>query len=350
MLCLVCSAIVVVSPLCAETPNLQHTLNGHKGIVYTVTFSPDGKVLASSDENGSIKLWDPSTGKVSATLVTPKAHPREKIMVRAIAISPDGKTLAAGTTNSTGLCKIQLWDVASAKNTATFNGKAAGRRPGVEGIYTVAFGRDGKTLASGHEDNVIRIWDLCSGAFVTTFQVDAGDSAYSVAFSPDGKTLAAGGQLGTIKIWDVSSGKNSANFEGGGRGNAAYSVVFSPDGKFLAAACWLKNGAVVWEVASGKNIAKFKPDPADSKAAKDANDMTSSVAFSPDGAILASGCDNGLIGLWDVTRSKKIAVFNGHTDLVRSLAFIPDGKLLASGSNDGTVKLWNLKGTAPKDR
>jgi WD40 repeat protein len=348
MPCLACFALVAASPLFAGESGLRQTLEGHEGNVYSVKFSPDGKILASSDENGTIHLWDPTNGKKIAAIVVPRAkgNPKEKILVRSLAFSPDGKTLAAGTTGSTSFGVIRLWDVATRKNTAEFKGEGAGRADFVNGVYSVAFSPDGKTLASGHEDDVVLLWDLSNGKFITTYQADPGDKVYSVCFSPDGKNLATGGSLGVIKIWDLSKRESTADFKAGGPGNSANSVVYSPNGKVLAAGCWLENGAMLWDVASGKNVAKFKPVPADSPA-KNPNDMTYSVAFSPDGALLASGCDNGIIGLWDVAKAKKIAILSRHTDLVRSLAFSADGKILASGSRDGTIKLWNVKDAEP---
>ena len=99
----------------------------------------------------------------------------------------------------------------------------------------------------------------------------------------------------------------------------------------------------MWNVVTGKNIATFKPDSVDRAAMKDPNNMTYSVAFSPDGKTLALGCYNGLIRVLDVTTGKKIAALTGHTAPVRSLAFSPDGTTLASASNDSTVKLWGAE-------
>jgi WD40 repeat protein len=104
----------------------------------------------------------------------------------------------------------------------------------------------------------------------------------------------------------------------------------------------MEGGGMLWDLASGTNTVKFKPDRADSAATNNPNDMTYSVAFSPDGGVFAQGCDNGIIVLWDVKSCKKIAILSGHSALVRSLAFSPDGRTLASGSDDSSVKLWSL--------
>ncbi|HVT28527.1 MAG TPA: hypothetical protein VHE81_10990, partial [Lacipirellulaceae bacterium] len=155
-------------------------------------------------------------------------------------------------------------------------------------------------------------------------------------------TLASGSSQGTIKLWDINSRTNAATFKAVGKGNSVYSVAFSPDGKTLGAGCWMEGGGMLWDIASGTNTVKFKPDRADSAGTNNPNDMTYSVAFSPDGGVFAQGCHNGIIVLWDVKSSKKIAVLTGHSALVRSLAFSPDGRRLASASDDSSIKLWSL--------
>ena len=279
-------------------------------------------------------------------MLPPSSHlrliPMEKVYIRSLAFSPDGRTLATGNTGSISSGVIRLWDVTSGKNSATFNGSTELGQIGISGIYSVQFSPDGKILASGHEDNLIRIWNAASGSISTTFEADADDRIYSVAFSHQGKTLASGGKSGTIKLWDVARGKSTATFKAVSSGNCVYSIAFSPDGRTLGAGCWLEGGGMLWDVARGKNTAKFKPVPADSTAAEGVNDMAYSVAFSPDGKTFAVGCSNGIIGLWNIPTGKKVAILHGHTALVRSLDFHPDGKTLASGSDDSTVRLWSV--------
>lgn len=319
------------------------------GIVYSVRFTPDGKLLASGWGDSTIKLWDVATRKNVATFVAPKAggNPNEGILIRSVAFSPDGRIVASANGGSTSGGRILLWDVATGNNIATFNKFADLNRVEFIDIYSVAFSPDGKTLASGCGKSIIRLWDVASSKILTTFKADSDDSVYSVTYSPDGKTIASGGRNGTIKLWDVTSGKNTATLTAGGSGNPVYSLAFSPDGRTLAAGCNMEGG-MLWDVTSGKNTAKFKFDRADSVGLKSRNDMVYSVAFSPDGKTLGLGCDNGLTALWDVTSAKKIAVLRGHTALVRSLAFSPNGDILASGSDDSNVKLWNISHEADR--
>ncbi len=163
-------------------------------------------------------------------------------------------------------------------------------------------------------------------------QFNHGASVYAVAFSPDGKLLASGGDNNTVKIWNVDSGDVYGNFTG--HNKEVMSVKFSPDGKLLASAC-LDGFVRVWDVSTKRRGLTFPH-----------SGWVKSVAFSPDAQILASGGGDreGSIKLWDVNSSNNnhIMTFPGHTGIVESIEFSPDGQLLVSTSRDKTAKLWDV--------
>ncbi|MEH1959058.1 MAG: hypothetical protein V7L05_04040 [Nostoc sp.] len=163
-----------------------HTLQGHSSWVKSVAFSPDGKTLASGNDDKTIKLWDVKTGAQIRTL---QAHSG---LVRSVAFSPDGKILASGSSDNT----IKLWDVTTGAQIHTIQAHS-------DSLRSVAFSPDGKTLASGSSDNTIKLWDVKTGAQIRTLQAHS-EWVWSVAFSPDGKTLASGSYDNTIKLWDAS--------------------------------------------------------------------------------------------------------------------------------------------------
>jgi WD40 repeat protein len=287
------------------------TLAGHTGSVYSVAFSPDGKTLASGSWDNTIKLWDAASGKEIRTLAGHTGW------VYSVAYSPDGKTLASGSNDTT----IKLWDVASGNEIRTLAGHT-------DLINFVAFSPDGRCLATGSRDNAIKLWETASGKEIRTLAGHA-DSVRSVAFAPDGKTLASGSDDKTIKLWDAASGKEIKTLDGDT--SSVHSVAFSPDGKTLASGS-ADNTVKLWDVARGKELRTLTGHAG----------PVNSVAFSSDGKTLASGSEDKTVKLWDVASGKVIRTLAGHAVLVFSVAFSPDGKTLAIGNVDHTIRLWDL--------
>ncbi|HEX4945411.1 MAG TPA: TIR domain-containing protein, partial [Blastocatellia bacterium] len=166
------------------------TLKGHSDSVWSVAFSPDGRMLASGSWDGSAKLWEVASGQEKATLTG------YGYSVESVVFSPDGRTLASGSGDNR-IRTITLWDVASGQWKATLQGHA-------DSISSVAFSPDGRTLASGSRDKMIKLWEVASGREKATFKGHT-FSVSPVAFSPDGRTLASSDDK-MIKLWDVASG------------------------------------------------------------------------------------------------------------------------------------------------
>ncbi|RCJ33513.1 hypothetical protein A6770_17790 [Nostoc minutum NIES-26] len=287
------------------------TLTGHKGRVNSVSFSRNGQILASSSVDNTVKLWDVATGKEIRALTGHKGR------VNSVSFSPDGKTLASSSADKT----IKLWDVATGKEKHTFKGHS-------DYVMSVDFSPDGKTLASGSFDNTVKLWDIATGKEIQTFR---GHNGYvmSVDFSPDGKTLASGSFDNTVKLWDVATRKEIHTFKG--HSDYVMCVNFSPDSKTLVSSSYDKT-VKLWDVVTGKEINSFKGH----------NGYVRSVKFSSDGKTLASGSDDKTIKLWDVFTAKKIPILRGHSNKVYSVSFSPNGKTLASSSFDKTIKLWDV--------
>ena len=290
----------------------QDTLEGHRGSVLSVVFSPDGTMLASASLDGTVKLWDGATRENIATL---EGHTEA---VNSVVFSPDETMLASGADDYT----IKLWDVATRENITTLEGHT-------EAVRSVVFSPDGTRLASASLDGTIKLWDGATRENIATLKGHTG-GALSVVFSPDGTRLASASRDGTVKLWDGATRAEIATLEG--HTDWVYSVVFSPDGTMLASASWDET-VKLWDGATRENIATLKGHTGGAL----------SVVFSPDGTMLASASLDGTVKLWDGATRKNIATLKGHTGGALSVVFSPDGTMLASSPNDGgTVKLWDV--------
>jgi WD40 repeat protein/serine/threonine protein kinase len=342
-----------------------------------VVFSPEGKLLAAASHDGTVQVWDSSTGQVVQTLGTPGGCP-----VRGVAFSPDGKQLAAAS----GSRDVRVWDLATGKEVLTLRGHSTT----TEGV---AFSPDGRRLASAawaqeiKAVGEVKVWDLATAKEVLTLRGEgAGDRLTSVAFSPDGRQLATGGWNGTVTVWDAAAGKKLATQSGyaaatpGPADSTSAMVAFSPDGKHLAFTG--ENRTVrVWDWTTGKitstlrghtqqvTAVAFSPDG--SRIASGGRDLTAriwdaatgeelltlrgyrgginetvnlvnSVAFSPDGRRLASVSRSGLVKIWDATASLEATALHGHVGQLTCVTFSPDSLLIASGSQDQTVRIWDV--------
>jgi WD40 repeat protein/serine/threonine protein kinase len=289
----------------------------HACAVHCAVFSPDGRRVASSDQDGWVKVWDAHTGQ--ELLPAFRAHQEH---VRIVAFSPDGKVVATGSSDGT----VKTWDAGTGQQLP-----ARKRHGGA--VWGVAFSPDGRHLASGTRDGV-EVWDVATGQEVIRLHSPA-PHVFGIAFSPDGQRLAAasravpGGADFAVTVWDVRTGNKQLTL---GPALDNYSVAFSPDGRLLAASG--DNTPRVWDSQTGQELLLLRGHTAQ---------VHCNVAFSPDGRRLASGSGDAAIKLWDLPTGREVLTLRGHAGGVRSLAFSPDGHRLLSASADGTVRIWDAR-------
>ena len=296
----------------------QNRLEGHHGAINNLSFSPNGRVLASDSADGTIKLWDVITGKVINTF------DKNKIKINGFSFIKDG-LLAFDSADDT----IKLWDVTASKVINTLNKNEIG-------IKAVTFSSNGQ-IASRSADDTIKLWDIATGKIFNTLKTDKhGDRAETIIFSPAGQWLASiVGQWDTVTedaiftVWNVTTGKVKNTFKVKSNGFIT-SISFSPDGELLASAGEDKT-IHLWDIATGKEIKTFTGHAG----------RISSVSFSPDGQMLVSASWDTTIKFWDVATGEEIKTFAGHKTEINSVSFSANGNLLASGSLDGAIKLWD---------
>ena len=243
------------------------TFEGHEAPVNSVSFSPDGTMLASGFRDGGVSLWDVATGENTVTL----AGHVDRAEAVSVSFSPDGTTLAFSSWNNA----VKLWDLSTREDIATLEGHTGG-------VASVSFSPDGSTLASGSWDNTVKLWDVATGQDIATLEGHTG-GVTSASFSPDGSTLASGSWDGTVKLWDVATAEGIKTFGGIGP------VSFSPDGTILAVGAGFT--IELWDLATGESMAALSGHTA----------WVHSVSFSPDGTVLASGSDDGQVITWDAS-------------------------------------------------
>jgi WD40 repeat protein/serine/threonine protein kinase len=174
------------------------------------------------------------------------------------------------------------------------------------------------------------LWRSCQDGSRDTLRGHTHESQ-AMALSPDGRTLVTCGDGGSILIWDLAS-RHPVRL----LGYVSNSVALAPDGNLLAIASVTGRAVHLWDLAARCERATLPHE----------EDVTA-VAFSPDGMLLASGCRDGSIRLWDMASRREMNVFRGHAQLLGSVVFSPDGLTLASGGFDGRVRLWDIATQSP---
>ncbi len=372
------------------TGELLAMLTGHVNGITALAFSPDGKTLVSSSTDGTVRFWQTETGAPVDNLIT--GHTQS---MKAVTFFQGGSTLASVAFNGV----ITFWDIETSQKSAI---QDAGYRnwfptlafspngtklASVGADSTVIFdGSYGISLSSGRSDHLIRLTDVGTGRELATlpygkgtdaltFSPDGKTVAFSgvgeirlwntetgneqeipladlktdvfsmprvtaLAFSPNGARLVSGTHQGKIQMWDVVTGGALAAFEEPtARENLGHiaALAFSPDGTLLAVGAHRQ--VHLWDVDTGHKL--FSLSTVHKRGRVTFHNYAEPLVFSPDGAILVNGTNNGTIQVWDVATGDKIAALDGHTQKVETLKFSPDAETLASTAMDGTIFLWD---------
>jgi WD40 repeat protein/ferric-dicitrate binding protein FerR (iron transport regulator) len=246
-----------------------------------------------------------------------------------LAFSSDNQILATGSDGH-----VDLWDSHSGK-------KRTSHKWTGEGVHTLAFSPDGRTLAMGGKNSRgARLWEVHTDRFV---QLGGGGMIHRLAYSPDGQTLALSRRHDSFQLWDALKRVERCTLSG--HTGPVTDLAFGPDSQTMVSSS--EDGALkLWNAVDGGELATLTTGVGSEKSRKSTRVLA--VAFSADGNAVAAGFHNGTIQLWDLAARKLRASLQQHTGPITALAFAPDGKLLASGSKDHAVKLWDPIAAAPE--
>jgi WD40 repeat protein/serine/threonine protein kinase len=290
----------------APARTARFTYRGHLGRAYDVALSPDGTLMASGGRDGTVRLWDPR-----------RPQERRPVAVGSqamgVSFSPDGGTLAV----SRPYGDHQLLQVETGQITGVLQ---CGQHP----CHGLAYSPTGEMVATVKEPGQVVVWNLKQHSAVRFIQPG---SYMACVFSPDGKKLLLLSSDEESRILDPIIGRELAAFPG------HRCAAYSPDGRRVAIASKMSTFAIeLWEISAGRSVVTFPGHEREVSALK----------FSRDGKLLASASLDGTARIWDVASGKERQILRSHLAEVMDIAFSPDQRSVVTSGRDGIIKFWQV--------
>ncbi len=322
----------------------------HGGAVLTAAYSPDGRIILTGGDDGSIRFWDACTGEPTGQpLLVPG-------WVRAAAFSPDGHALLIvwRTHPNSDPGKRFGFDPAGGYTNPFMRRLAAGSaevrdihgnpapRPFPEiarsWVLAAAWSPDGKLICTGHQDKAARIWDAGTGALRAELSGHEHE-VWSVAWGPDGRTVLTGSADGSARLWDAGTGRPVGRPLRAPAGDTPiiFSTAFHPAGR-VAVTGQSDFKACLWDTQTGEG----QGPPLRHRGA------VAAAAFSPDGRLVATASYDRTARLWDAQTGRPVGQPLPHQAIVQAVAWGPDGRTVLTGGGDKAARLWDAAPPPPR--
>lgn len=340
-------------------PEIVATLKGHTEAVYSVSFSQDGKYLATGSFDNTIKLWETATGKEVKTFGGPQGHTK---MVLSVAFSNDGTMIASGGVDNTA----KVWDVPVSTPLRTLAAS--------EGAHAVALSPDGAKLAVGTKDGLVKLFNVADFKELAKMEGHVG-AVNALSFSANGQVLASAGADRTVRFWNAANGQliaavgahsGAVNNVAIHANNTAASSV-GDDGQLkiwtvppVAARTLPAHAASIlglFVTADGNQVLTASADKTVRHAltaGKEVRSLTgpnaavTSVALNPQGNLIAGGTADSRLYLWTAADGKPVTNYVAHGGSVTGVHFHPQQPQLITTGSDGLVKTWAVPPAAPR--
>ncbi len=297
--------------------------SGHLASVNSLTWSPDGRLIASASDDTFVQIFDASSGRRRLIY---SGHTEE---VAAVSWAPNGKFIVSGSQDGSA----QVWQAANGGKIFSYEGHT-------QRVNGVSWSSDNALVASGSEDKTVQVWNATSGAASFNFQGHTA-GVLCVGWQPGNGSVASGSWDGTLRDWATlqhgdhfNAGDQIFSYDGHGK-NEVYALAWSPDGNFIVSA----GADQTVQISNGDDGTPRPPFFTGHRSSLHINPVRS-VAWSPDGNFIASGDTNGIVYVWRVAGRRTVFTYRGHKGTVNALAWSPDGKRIASASADTTVHIW----------
>lgn len=317
---------------------LHRMWRAHADMIWTLAFSPDGRMLASGSWDGAVKLWD----VLSGALIWSGRHTSH---ANRVAFAPDGSVLASSGNDAT----VRLWDVRTGTQLQVLPHSAP--VPAVAWSAVTSDGTGGQLFASGDLEGTIQLWETCGAESATCLETFAGHTTWvdGLAFAPDGRTLASASWDGTVKLWDISVGSALSEAQGRNAGednryplatltghtDRALRVSWSPDGRILASSSRDKT-IWLWDIEQRRYRAALRGHSAG----------VNGVGYTSDSRTVVSASEDGTMRAWDIASGQCLRVVQGYAASLYDFDWSPDGSSVVSGGTDYLVTIYSVTGEA----